>query len=324
MKKASLLGLVGILFVLFGASSAMGYNQSPNLNWGATNILDAIIPPPGLYLSSYVVGYSSDEFKDGDGDTFSGDNELNAIVYDPQLVWVSKNTLPGNFKYGFQVQLPFQGYDLESEIPTPGGSVSLETGDSVIGDLNFGPFIGRTEKLCEDWLLHWFFEFDVFAPIGEYDKHAQINPSSNYWTLEPFLSMTLQMPKGFSLSTRQLFTYNFTNDEYIPFGVPGATETDLQAGAMWHCNFSFMKTLDFIDPNLRLGAVGYYGKQLEEDDVDDYPFLEEDSEEQIFGIGPGLHWMHKGVIWSLKAYFESNAENRTEGSRVVLRIINRF
>lgn len=106
------------------------------------------------------------------------------------------------------------------------------------------------------------------------------------------------------------------------FGVPDAEETDLQAGTMWHCNFSLMKTLDFIDPDLRLGAVGYYGKQLEKDDIDGYP--EAEAKEEVFGIGPGIHWRNQGVIWSLKTYFESSAENRPKGTRVVLRIINSF
>lgn len=313
---------VSVLCVFFFISLFLGkglaYNQPPGTNWGATNILDGIIPPPGIHLSSYIVGYNSDDFAD-----VPGDNELNAIVYNPQLVWVSSNTLPGKFKYGIQAQLPFQAYDLDSEIQTPGGTVSLSTGNSIFGDLNFGPFIGRTEKLSDEWFLHWFFEFDTFVPTGEYDKDAQINPSSNYWSVEPFVSMTLQMPQGLSFSTRQMFTYNFTNDEYIPFGVPGAEETDLQAGSMWHCNFSLMKTLDFIHPNLRFGAVGYYGKQLEDDDIDDYP--DNDTKEEIFGIGPALHWMSsKGFILSLKTYFESQAENRPEGTRVVLRLINSF
>ncbi|MFP4393466.1 MAG: transporter [Desulfohalobiaceae bacterium] len=299
------------------ASSSFAYNQPPGLNLGATNVLDGMIPPPGLHMSNYIVSYHSDDFQDA-----PGDNELYALIYNPQLVWVSKKSLPGDLKYGFQAQLPLQSYDLDSTIQVPEGTTSMETGNSILGDLNFGPFIGRTEKLHKDWLLHWFFELDIFAPTGDYNKQAQINPSSNYWSLEPFLALTLQMPQGFSFSTRQMLTYNFTNDEYVPFGAPEAEETDLQAGSMWHCNFSLMKTLDFIDTDLRLGAVGYYGKQLEEDEIDNYPELE--VKEEVFGIGPGLHWMNKGVVWSLKTYFESSVENRPKGTRVVLRIINSF
>ncbi len=307
-KRICLTILLCVFFLSSGllSNQSLAYNQPPGLNWGYTNILDGIIPPPGVHLSSYVVGYNSDDFVDA-----PGDNEINAIVYNPQLFWVSSNKLPGGFKYGIQAQLPFQGYNLDS--------AKLSTGDGMIGDLNFGPFIGRTEKLGPDWILHWFLEIDTFAPTGEYDKDAQINPSSNYWTVEPFVSMTLLMPRGFSFSSRQMFTYNFTNDDYIP---PKAEETDLQAGSMWHCNFSLMKSLNFLDPNLRLGAVGYYGKQLQDHDIDGYP--DGNTKEEVLGIGPGLHWKSKGSIFRLKTYFESNTENRTEGTRIVLRIINSF
>jgi hypothetical protein len=173
--------------------------------------------------------------------------------------------------------------------------------------------------LSPNFLLHWYFEFTTYAPIGQYDKNAQLNPSTNFWTVEPYIAATLQMPGGWSLSTRQNFTYNFTNDKYIPPG--GAQETDLQAGSMWHFNFALSKTLDFIDPNLRLATVGYYGKQLERDDIDGFT---PDTKEEIFGIGPGIHWMNKGVIYSLKTYFESGADYRPEGTRTVFRVITAF
>ncbi len=315
MKKR--IFLYSMLFVFLTgmfAVNAAAYSQNPNLNWGATNILEGIVPPPGVYLSSYIVGYQSDKFKDGP----PGDHEIHVLVYNPQVLWVSGNTLPGGFKYGFQAQLPIQNYNLDSEI-TGIEPVGLKAGSGMIGDLVFGPFIGRTEQLHPDFLLHWFTELSLFAPIGDYDKRSQVNPSANFWTVEPYVAATLQMPYGVSLSTRQHFTYNFKNDDFIPPG--GQDAVDLKAGTMWHFNFALSKTLDCIDPNLRLAAVGYYGKQLERDEVDGNSV---DGKEKVFGMGPGLHWMNKGVIYSLKAYFEDKVEYRPDGTRVVFRIITRF
>lgn len=311
--------LVLICFVF--TSNSRAYNTPPGFNWGSTNIIDGIIPPPGLWLSSYILAYTSDDFKDGDGHDLPGDHDLDILGYVPQFIYVANDTLPGNLKYGIQAQLPIINYNLDSHINTPAGRQEMLSADSnMIGDLCIGPFFGRAEKLSQNWIFHWFFEFDVYAPTGAYDEDENLNPSSNYWSVEPFLSFTLQMPYGFTLSSRQMFNiYNSENDDYI--AQPGAEETDLQVGNMYHFNYSLMKTLDFIDPKLRLGVVGYYGKQLEEDDIDDYP---DPDEEQIFAIGPGIHWMHKGMMWSLKTYFESEAENRTEGTRVVFRIINHF
>jgi hypothetical protein len=111
LKKRRYLSCV-LFIILTGlfAGNAMAYNQSPNLNWGYTNILEGILPPPGLYLSSYVVGYHADTFRDG-----PPDSEIYALVYSPQLIWLSQNALPKGFRYGFQAQLPIQSYNLDSE-----------------------------------------------------------------------------------------------------------------------------------------------------------------------------------------------------------------
>ena len=305
--KWLLLPVTVILLVLFTTNSAIAYNQNPNLNWGTTNIIEGILPPPGLHLSSYIVHYNSDKFRDLDGD-----HEINSMTYNPQLVWVSDDKLFDDFTYGVEAQLPIHSFNVESDF--------LSSKPGVVGDFIFGPFIGRTEKLGSDWFLHWFCELSTYVPIGQHDKDYAINPSANFWTIEPYLAATLQMPHGWSISTRQHFTYNFTNSDYIDPAT--GIETDIQPGSMWHFNFAVSKTMDFLDPNLRLGLVGYYGKQLERCDMDDVS--NRDEKEEIFGIGPGIHWMRNNVIYSLKTYFEDSVEYATEGNRVVFRMITSF
>jgi hypothetical protein len=91
----------------------------------------------------------------------------------------------------------------------------------------------------------------------------------------------------------------------------------------YHFNYSLMKTVDFISPSLRVGLVGYYEKQLTEDELDDHDMS--DSKEQVFAIGPAIHYITKGgVVLSLKSYFESGVENRGEGTAIVGRLIFPF
>ncbi len=297
--------VITLFFFFFLNSIASAYNQNPGINWGHTNILDGVIPPPGVWLSSYVVGYSSDEFKNGNGDDLPGQHELDALVYAPQFYYFHDKKLWDSYTVGFQFfPTIIQNYNLDSDF--------LNANNSMLGDFIFGPLIGRTEKVGQDWLFHWVFEFDTYFPTGEYDEDDDINPSANYWTFEPWFNFTLQMPYGFSLSTRQHFAYNTENND-----------TNIQAGPLYHFNYSFMKTIDFIDPNLRLGVVGYYGKQLEDDELDGHDIS--NSKEQIFAIGPGIHWVTPtGIIVSLKAYFESEVENRPEGDKVVFRMIQKL
>lgn len=48
------------------------------------------------------------------------------------------------------------------------------------------------------------------------------------------------------------------------------------------------------------------------------------SEERIFGIGPGIQLSGNGVSLYLNSYFETGAENRPEGTKVVFRLSKVF
>jgi len=315
LGKISKVGILVILMVSLSFGTAMAWHQ-PALNLGNTNVLDAIVPPPGVYLELYTMWYNSDEFKDNNGHNFlPGHNEMTLEAIVPQLVWIPKKRLTDNLGFGIQALMPVVNVDMDSD-------VGLTANSNAFGDLCIGPFIYGIKPihLGDGFDLHWVFEFDTYFPTGEYDKHETVNPGSNLWTLEPWLSFTLMMPHGFSFSTRQHFTYNTTNDDYL---MPDGKTHDLQPGLCYHFNYSLMKTVDFISPRLRFGVVGYYEKQLTEDQIDDHDL--DDSKEQVFAIGPAIHYMTKGgVVVSLKSYFESAAENRPEGAKLVGRIIFRF
>ena len=302
------------LAVILSGASVQAFNQNPNLNWGNTTIMDAPLPPPGLYLSNYMVYYTANKLVDGKGDKMPGKNKLDVLVYTPQLIYVSPTKI-GNLTWGWQALLPIINYTTDMDIP-------LKENNDVLGDLCFGPYIGGIVPFGPNSRLHWFFDFDIYAPIGSYDKKKAFNPSANYWTLEPFLALTLQLPYGFSIGTRQHFTYNFKNDEYVIDPVTGE-EGDLKAGMLWHFNYEVMKSVDFISPNLLVGAAGYYGKQLNEDEFEGHDM--KNSKEQKFAVGPAIWYLSKnGIVFSLRAYFESNNKATAEGEKVVARLIVPF
>ncbi len=309
--------LVSCLLLLLAnlclAHAAFSSNQNPNLNLGSTNILDAVIPPPGLYSLNYITSYSADEIMDGNGDPLPGSNEVDALVYVPQLIYSPDLALPHGLRCGLSALLPFAEVNVDS-------SLGLEENQKVLGDLIIGPFVGSAVPLGSDCMLHWFFQLDTYLPIGSYDRRKNINPSANYVTLEPFVSLTLQMPHGFAVSTRQHFTYNFENNDYLDKQAGSVGE--LQAGPLYHFNYSASKTLPFLHPELRVGAVGYYLQQLSEDELDGRAIP--DSKERVFAIGPGVSWIHKGMFLGLKVMFESGARNRPEGVKSVFQIRFRF
>lgn len=299
------------LLLLSGISLASMATQHPNNNWGNTSGLDAILPPPGMYLSNYIIDYSANDLLDDDGHEVQlpggDDPDLDVVAYAPQFIYVGEK-IWGDWTPGFIVfPTIISSWNVDSDF--------LSADSSTIGDLIFGPWIGHTEKLSENCLFHWTFEFDTYFPTGEYDEHKDLNPSYNAWTFEPWMDLALQLPYGITLGTRQHFTYNTENND-----------TDIRGGACYHFNYSIWKTLDFINPKygkFDLGVVGYYWKQLEEDELDDHDI--DDSEYQTFSYGPALSWVtptHQVI--RLKWYHETEVENGFEGDRMVLRIIQKL
>jgi len=312
------------LAVILSGTSVQADRQNPSLNWGNTTIMDAPMPPPGLYLSNYMVYYTANRLMDGDGDKIAGDYDIDVLVYTPQLIYVSPTKI-GNLTWGWQALLPFINYSADGYFSTPGapwgdrmGISDFENND-VLADLCFGPFIAGIVPFGPNSRLHWFFDLDFYAPIGSYDKNKALNPGYNAWTIEPFLALTLQLPHGWSIGTRQHFTYNFKNDEYMLDDCEG----DMKGGMLWHFNYEVMKSVDFISPNLLVGAAGYYGIQLNEDEFEGDDI--EDSEMRKFAVGPAVWYLSKGgSVFSLRAYWEDAVKNNPEGVKVVARIILSF
>ncbi|OPY74861.1 MAG: hypothetical protein A4E63_00588 [Syntrophorhabdus sp. PtaU1.Bin050] len=319
--RRSIAFLCCVLFCMV-SSAVMANNQNPNLNFGATDFSDPPRHVPGFVLINPITFYSGN-LKNGDGDSLPGTNKLSLIAYVPQLCWTANSKLPGDINWGLTVLMPLASLNADSDL-------GLKAANNIMGDPIFGAFVGRAHQLTRDWTFHWMFEFDTYFPLGDYDKDAAFNTSANYWTFEPFLAMRLEMPYGFELSTRQHYTYNTKNHDYVnPAITHDFNDHTLKAGDLWHFNFSASKSLDFISPLLRFGAVGYYGQQLNNDEVDGNAVP--NSKEKVFAIGPCLQYIHihKGerkpsAIFSLKSYWESNVQNRAEGNRTVFRMVIPF
>ncbi len=309
MRIRSLVLVVVLAVGLLLPMQASAFRQNLSFNVGLTNMLDGIIPPPGVHLLNYFVYYNADEIKT-DTPLQQFDHEVEVKGYAPQLIYIPDHTLPGGLRYGFSAILPLLDIDVESP--------ALSANSNVIGDLAVGPFIGKTVPLARDTAFHWFLELDTYLPVGDYDKDKALNPSSNYVSFNPFLSMSLTLPQGFAVSTRQFYTYNFKNDDYVLQGVEG----ELQAGQMYHFNYSVSKNLPFIHPNFRIGAVGYYLNQLSDDEFEGQNL--DNSQEEVFAIGPGIVYIHKGIFFGAKAMFETQAEERPKGTKYVFQVRFKF
>jgi len=251
--------------------------------------------------------WNTHTFKDGDGDSLPGDNRLDATVIAPQLLFISPDKIFG-LTYGFHLLTTIFSLDVDSDL-------GFESGRSGFGDICAGPWVGSSFKPTANSTFFWNLEFDTFFPTGRYDKRKAVNPSANYFTLNPWVNFTWLLPQGFELTSRIHYAYNTTNHDYR---LPGLDQDlDMQPGTAFHFNYTVTKT--FFSENFRLGASGYFLKQLTDDDIEGHDVP--NSKERVFAIGPVATLIRNGTYFCLSTMFESNVKNRPKGTKTVFRIV---
>jgi hypothetical protein len=310
--------LVSLLFMLTLRPAAMAYDL-PAVNLGFTSFLDGAPPAgPGLYFTQYLQYYHSDKFKDGKGhDLPLPKPDLNAYISLTQFIYQSNQAVPFTFggKWGVDVIIPVVGVDASYGVPGP----FPESNGAGLGDVLVGPYLQWDPIMGKDGPIFMNrVEFQATFPTGRYDRNKEINPGSNCFTFNPYWVGTLFLTPKWTVSTRVHYLWTSENDEPNRGFAPAGTT---QAGQAIHLNYA--TEYEVIPKMLRLGVNGYYLKQITDTQADgrDIP----DRREQVFAIGPGvLFSFSQNDHLFFNAYFEMEAENRTEGDRFNLRWVHHF
>jgi hypothetical protein len=321
MKFAKTYGAVFALMVTLAAGLPVQAYDLPSVNLGFTSFLDGGPPSgPGLYFSQYIQYWTSDEFKNSNGDRLLptvADEDLKAWISLSQFIYQSNQALLFGGKWGLDVIIPVVSLDFSSAL---GAAGPLDNG-SGLGDILVGPFLQWDPIMGANGprFMHRI-ELQLIFPTGKYDENKELNPGSNFFSFDPYWAGTLFITPRWTVTTRIHYLWNAENkDPNRAYKALGANDT--QAGQAIHLNFA--TAYEILPKRLRLGVNGYYLKQIDNTQMNgvDVP----DTKEQVFGIGPGaVYHFSKDLHLFINAYFESMAENRPEGERVNVRLVYHF
>jgi anthranilate 1,2-dioxygenase (deaminating, decarboxylating) large subunit len=289
----------------------------PPVNLGFTSFLDGGPPAgPGFYFTQYLQYYTSTRFNDDDGDKLPfPDPEVDVFVSLSQFIYQSNQPLILGGKWGLDIIVPIVSLDTDYDQTGP----FPEDNGTGIGDILVGPFIQWDPIMGEKGpkFMHRI-ELQLLLPTGKYDDEKELNPGSNFFSFNPYWAATAFITPELTASLRFHYLWNAVNDD--PNRGFGDAE-DTQAGQAIHTNMAL--GYEAIPKRLRVGVNGYYLKQISDTKMngDDVSGLKE----EVFGIGPGLVYHHSQEqhIFA-NVFFETLAENRTEGTRFTIRYVHHF
>lgn len=294
MKKVLL--TIVLVAVLAIPVRIMGGESSSIL--GAEGYFAGALPPPGFHFINYLMYYHAGELKDSNGDEVPIDFKADVAAEVARGIYISDIKILGA-NLGWHVIVPLVYMKMEIT------EAALDESRASIGDIDFAPFI-----------LGWhtdFFHFvaglDIIAPTGQYDKNYTVNIGCNHWTFEPALAASFIHPSGVSASVKLMYDIHTENND-----------TKLETGQQFHLDYNAAYML--VD-NFRLGVCGYYLIGLQDDKLDGSKIP--DSKEQVLAVGPSaMYSFNPGFHLIAKVQFETQAENRPEGTKAWLKMIYSF
>jgi len=294
-KKHYLMTAACLLLSLFLTGTAGAYQQ-PLVNLGFTSFMDGAPPAgPGFYFAEYIMYWTADDLPgiDAPGDEFEAWGSLSQFLYQ------SNTPLLLGGKWGLDVIVPLASFETEPMSNNDG------FGDLLVGPyLQWDPIMGANGPV----FMHRI-EFQMIFPTGSYDEDRAVNPSSNFFSFNPYWAGTYLFAPRWSASWRLHYLWNDEN-----------SDTDIQPGQAVHANFAC--SYEAIPKQLRVGVNGYFLEQLTDTELDD---VDINDDESVFAIGPGaLYSFSQDTHLFFNVYFETNADDRPEGEKFILRFVHHF
>jgi hypothetical protein len=300
--------------------------------------------PPDVVKLPAGINLGSSSFYDGFGSTDPGWTSLNyfrwndftsikdssgqnsPLFVDPRIdvistlfhaVYVSPIQVP-NGAIAFEALLPI--VDFQSHFNAPG--TVLQDNGLNIGDMTFGAaYQSKPIALWGQSVLSWRVDLDFTAPTGGFDSNKDINQSSGFWSVEPYLAVTLLPVPKWEISARFNYIYNFsTSRGSDPPQIPDFVFRNGQAGQAGWINFA--SSYEVVE-GVRPGLNGFWLQQFTNDRTNGIS-LPGTLVEELY-IGPGLDWeIDNKNTMNFNLYLPISAKNSNAGPQFNLQYIHQF
>jgi hypothetical protein len=275
------------------------------INLGSSGFYDGFgSTDPGWTSINFLRWNDFTSIKDGSGQNspLFVDPHIDAVSSLFQAIYVPPIQVP-NGAIAFEVLLPI--VDFQSHFNAPG--MVLQDNGLNFGDMTFGAaYQSKPISLWRQSVLSWRVDLDITAPTGGFDSTKDINQSSAFWSLSPYLAVTLLPIPKWEISARFNYIYNFsTSRGSDPPQIPGFVFRNGQAGQAGWINFA--SSYEVIE-GVRPGLNGFWLQQLTNDSTNGIS-LPGTLVEELY-LGPGLDWqINKKNIANFNVYLPISAKN---------------
>lgn len=303
--------------ILAFTSSAWSYDE-PVVNLGYTSFYDGSPPSgPGAYFQDYFQYYTANRFNDQNGHKLPlPRTDLDVVANVTQFIYVTKKRVLGA-SLGVSALLPW----VVNAKVNDGLNNTVLKAQNGPGDLWVGPALQFDPIMRKDGKSPLFvsrLELDIIAPIGRYNSLYAINPSSHFWSLNPYWAFTFWMTPKFSTSGRLHYLWNGVNHSpNVAFG-PNVHTT--QAG---QAVFADIAVGYALMEKFTVGVNGYFFNQITDTLANGVSVP--GRKESVWAIGPGMVYsLTKNHFIFFNLYSEQNAKNRAQGTNGLLRAAVHF
>ncbi len=319
MVRCSVVALTAALTLAPLAAHASS-DEPAGINLGGTSYTDGFggTTPDFIYQQYFQIeNYSAINDTTQHNVPVFKNPDISVVVSLNQLIYVSPIKIFGG-SLGGTALLPV--VDLNSSFAADSPAKLTANKGLALGDLTFGPFIQFAPVIVGGRpVFSARAEFDTIAPIGLYDPHKDINPSSGFWSINPYLAMTFLPTPNTEMSFRVHYLHNFENHNAASSD-PAVSGTSFQAGDASWVNFTGSYK---VAEKLSIGINGYYFKQFTDDTAEGV--VQKGTETTNLSVGPGaVYALNEKNIFFANAYLPVIEKNTVSGFHLVFRWIHVF